>query len=362
MNFLNLTRRNRGVFRGQQHFDFIPVHPSQTATSPARHLTIISGHNGSGKSTLFQAVALALYGPRALGERVSRQTYSDVLLSRFHRYSDADVPILCDEGDVALNLRYIQSGRPRQIRIKRHWQRRGRNVMATLAVFQAGQPPEVDAADYQSWINDLMPSGLASVCFFDAERLEAFGSPESHDAILGETLRRLFGLDIIERLQGDLDHHMLHRGGGRRADRVRAEVLQCQAALEALEAQCHQRQSEAHTLAATQAKREAELAEQARRLVAEGGSYAARCPIVQERLGVLQGEIEGAANDMRALCADLLPFALVPALCHDVSQRLIRESEGQRYRVAGELWRQRVASVRASLQGRPLWQGLDVAT
>jgi DNA sulfur modification protein DndD len=133
MNFLNLTIRNLGVFRGQHHFDFIPVQPLHTANGTARHLTIISGHNGSGKSTVFQAVTLALYGPLALGERVSRQTYSDVLLSRLHRYSDADVPILCDEGDVALNLRYIQSGRPRQIRIERHWQRRGRNVMETLA-------------------------------------------------------------------------------------------------------------------------------------------------------------------------------------------------------------------------------------
>ena len=31
MNFLNLTIRNLGVFRGQHHFDFIPVQPLHTA-------------------------------------------------------------------------------------------------------------------------------------------------------------------------------------------------------------------------------------------------------------------------------------------------------------------------------------------
>jgi len=361
MNFLNLTVRNLGVFRGQHHFDFTPVQPSNRAHSASRHLTVISGHNGSGKSTLFQVFALALYGPLALGERVSRQAYSDVLLNRLHRYSDTNIPIICDEGGVELNLRYIQSGRPLQIRIERHWQRRGRNVIETLMVFQDGQPPDVAADDYQSWVNDLMPPGLASVCFFDAERLETFASPEYHDAVLIETLRRLFGLDLMERLQTDLEHYTLRRGGGRRADRIREEVLQYQANLDALEAQCNQLQVEAQTWAATQGNLEAELAKQERRLVAEGGSYAARRPILQERLAALQGEIEGAANDMRELCVDLLPFVLVPALCQDLGQRLIQESEVQRYRVAGELWQKRVESVRASLKDKHLWQGLDVS-
>ena len=44
-----------------------------------------------------------------------------------------------------------------------------------------------------------------------------------------------------------------------------------------------------------------------------------------------------------------------------MSQRLIQESEVQRYRVAGELWQKRVESVRASLKERHLWQGLDVS-
>ena len=234
-------------------------------------------------------LALALYGPLALGERVSRQTYSDVLLSRLHRYSDTDIPILCDEGGVVLNLQYIQSGRPLQIRIERHWQRKGRNVMESLTVLQDGQPPDVDSADYQSWVNDLIPPGVASVCFFDAERLETFASLEYHDEALSEMLRRLFGLDLMERLKADLEHYTLRRGGGRRGDRLREEVLECQADLDALEAQFNQLQIEAQTLVAKQANLEAELAKQERRLVAEGGSYAARRPILQERLGALQG-------------------------------------------------------------------------
>lgn len=82
MQLLNLTVSNWGVFRGRHTFDLAPVHqPGGTH----RNLIVIKGENGTGKTTLFQALALGLHGLLALGDRTSRQAYSDFLLSRLHR-------------------------------------------------------------------------------------------------------------------------------------------------------------------------------------------------------------------------------------------------------------------------------------
>jgi len=357
MELLNLTVHNFGVFWGRHDFNLIPVlQPDGTR----RHLTVVSGHNGAGKTTLFQALALALHGPLALGDRVSQWAYNDFLLSRLHRRGEAGTLTVSDEGGVTLSFQYVQSGRPLHIQVERFWRRNGHNVRETLDVLQDDQRLDIDSKDYQTWLNDLVPSGLAPLCFFDAERLEALASPEQHDGLLGETLRRLLGLDLVERLQADLAYYTRRRGGGGRADRLRKEVLQHQAALDNLHGQLTQFQAEAETLAAEQADLEAELARQERRLAAEGGSYAARRPILQERLVAVQEEIETIATQLRELSAGLLPFALAPELCQALSQRLGQEADVRRRQAADQLWQERVARLETALQDEELWQDVEV--
>lgn len=357
MHLLNLTIYNWGVFRGRHNFNLAPVRqPGGTR----RHLTVIRGHNGAGKSTLFQAIALALHGPLALSDRMSRQAYSDFLLSRLHHHSEDGSPVISDEGSVALSFRYVQSGRPLRIQVERHWRRSGRNVLETLTVLQDGEPPDVDYINYQIWLNDLVPPGTASLCFFDAEQLDALANPEQHNGLLGETLSRLLGLDLVERLRADLEYYILRRGRRRRVEYLREEVLQHQATLDALDTQLSQQRAEAEELTAEQSDLEANLAQQERRLAAEGGIYAARRPILQERLTAVQKEIETVAGQLRELSAGLLPFALVPELCRALSQSLAQEAELRRRQIAKEFWQERVNSIELILQDDALWQELDV--
>lgn len=357
MRLLNLYVHNLGVFRGQHYFDLAPVsQPDGTQ----RHLTIVSGHNGAGKSTLFQALDLALRGSLALGDRVSQRAYSDFLLSRLHRHSRDGSLVTSEEGGVALSFQYVQSGRPLHIQVERLWRRKGGNVLETLTVLRDGQELDVDPADYQTWLDSMVPSGLAPLCFFDAEQIDGLADPGQHNGLLGETLRRLLGLDLVERLQADLAYYTRRRGGRKRTARLQTEVLQRQAALDDLIAQLKQLQSEAEALVAEQANLEAELASQERRLAAEGGSYAARRPVLQERLVVVQQEIEIIANRLRELSAGLLPFALAPELCQALSQRLAREAEVHRHQVADQLWQERVTRLEAALRGEELWHDMEV--
>ena len=107
MRFLQLAVQNLGVFKDYHYFDLAPT---QGPEGNGHALTVVSGANGVGKSTLFQALLLALYGQLAAGDRLSRQAYSEFLLSRLHRYHVDGVPITCDQASVVLTLQYVESG------------------------------------------------------------------------------------------------------------------------------------------------------------------------------------------------------------------------------------------------------------
>ena len=348
MYLRNLTVENFGVFDGLHEFDLAPLHVSADNN---RHLTVISGHNGAGKSTLFQAMRLALYGSLALGDRVSQQDYNRYLADRLHHRKGHPI---ADEARVALSYLYVQSGQTMRIEVERRWKRKGRTLLETLDVRRNGESPDVESADYQAWLQELVPPGLAPLCFFDAERLDELSNPELHNGQLGEILRRLLGLDLMERLRTDLEY-LTQRRGGQKADRLRQEVLQQQADLDVLKEQLVRLQTESEALTAERQGLELLLVQQERRLVAEGGNYAARRPQAQETLALNTGESAELAEQLRTLCGELLPFVLAPELCTALTNRLAREAERERLQMAAGLWQERLAAAQQRLQDDGMW-------
>jgi DNA sulfur modification protein DndD len=322
---------------------------------------VVTGENGAGKSTLFRALGLALHGPLSLGNRVSRKAYNDFLLNRLHRKNATDGSTTSDEGGVALSFTYVRSGRPTTIQVERSWLRSGKNVSESLMVYRDGEPPEVDRSDYQTYLNDLVPSGVAPLCFFDAELLDSLTLPEQRGgALLSDTLRRLLGLDLIERLQADLTQYTTRQGGGRKAEKLRKEVLEHQRASEELDSLSAQLNSKAEELEEELAELETALERQERRLAAEGGAYAARRPMLQERQAEVAKEIDSLSEQLRELSAGLLPFALVPGLCRTLADKLTREAKLHRQGVAGELLQERVSDMELALQNDELWEDLNL--
>lgn len=364
MRLLNLTIQNFGVFHGRHDFDLTPLSDAEARVrndNNALHpLVVVSGQNGVGKSTLFQALTLALHGSLVLGDQVSRQAYNDFLYSRLHRRVGLGVPVISSDAQVALSFQYVQSGQPQRIHVERSWHRSHEQVTETLKVHRDGQVPDVLPEDYQNWLNDLFPPGLAAVCFFDAEKLEALSHPEHYTALLGLTLRRLLGLDLVERLQADLDRYLTLQGGGsKEGDKLRVEKQELEQARQTLETELNELKAQAESLRTAEKGCAELLAVQERRLAAEGGSYAARRPAMQERLQTVESESEALATQLREMCAELLPFALAPELCQSLSDRLNREivlSSAP----SVELRQQQLAELQTVLTEDALWEGFNL--
>lgn len=358
MQLLTLTVDNLGVFRGTHRLDLQPV---VDPDGRPRKLTVIRGENGAGKSTLFRALGLALHGSLYLGNRVSRQAYNRFLLNRLHRLDDSDQSTTSEEGGVSLSFSYVRSGRPSVVDVERRWTRKGQTVTETLNVRQDGEPPAVEASDYQTYLNDLVPVGTAPLCFFDAEILDALTLPERRGgALLGDTLRRLLGLDLVERLQDDLTYYTIRQGGTRRIDKLRKEILGHERSLEELDALISQLAESTKALEEERAELDTSLERQEQRLAAEGGAYAVRRPMLQERLTKVTEDIESVAEELRELSSGLLPFALVPELCRTLADKLTHEAKLYRRSVAGELLQERFSDVEFALQGDEVWRDLDI--
>lgn len=359
MHLDNITIKNFGVFRGKHVFDLAPTY---TLDGNRRSLTIVSGQNGVGKSTCFQALPLALHGSIALGDRVSRQAYNEFILSRLHRHTEAGALVISDEASVTLSFHYVQSGHRSNISVERTWQRSGQQISERLVVLLDGNAPDTNGSDYQSWLNELVPPGLVSVCFFDAEKLDALSNPEQHDNVLGEVLRRLLGLDLVDRLHTDLEQYTFSQTGGRKSiSTLRTKVKKYQISVDVLDKRLKELHTEADVLIKRQAKIEAELERQLQRLASKGGVYSGSRPVLERRRTELQEEIRKVSGEIHELCGGLLPFALVPKLCQSLSLTLTREAEQRRYQAADLLWRERLATVDEILQKDKIWDGFRIS-
>jgi len=358
MRILDLSLHNVGVFRSREKFD---LSPSMEADGAVRHLVLIRGQNGVGKSTLFRAMALALYGSRALGEKVSRRDYSDFIAGGLHRSQNGGPPP-SDHGSIGLGFEYVRSGQKQHIQIRREWSRSANGGRETLSILCNDKAPDVDPADYQMWLDEFVPKGLESLCFFDAEQMDAFAAAGETNGFVGGALHRLLGINLATRLSADLERYTLTQGGSSKSiERLRAEVLEAHAAQVENNETLERLQSEMKALTEHQAAIEAELGGQERLLASEGGTYSARRPMLEERLTTIQKEIEEANGEIHSLMSDLLPFCLAPRLCEALSGRLSRELELQRLITADLVWEQRVAKVKEALASNELWSGIKVS-
>lgn len=358
MYLTDLSVLNLGVFRGRHDF-FLAS--EGTSSSSKRHVVVFQGQNGSGKSTLFQALSLALHGSRVLGDRVTQNAYSDFLMSRLHRYDDSGSPMTTNEAEVCVGFQFLQSGTPIEIRVQRAWKRRSDTVRESVGVLLDGDRLDLSSAEAQAWIDDIVPPGLATLCFFDAERLDSFADPGRHDALLYETIHRSLGLDLVQRLQSDLKSFILKQGT-HQAQRQRDEILQRQSELGEIEVELGRTQEEMEGLATEQAELESELAQLESRLLAEGGAYAARRSMRQERLATVEAELQALTHEVRELCSGLLPFALAPELCRSLRMTLAREADLFRRRVAHDYLLERAHAIEIAVQEDDFWKDLNVGT
>ena len=207
---------NFGPFQGTHALDLIP---SQNAES-GRPIIVIGGRNGSGKTSLLEAIRLCLHGRRALGNpRLG--DYHDYLRSRVHRESNSKRNSL---SSVQVDVETVEAGHRHTYEVARTW-RNATVVSEQLQVRRDSEElQELFADQYQTFLDELIPLGLAEFFFFDGERIQQLAEEDGSDRIVADSIRGLLGLDLTSKLQADMMILIRGRNGAQPIGDLQAEV------------------------------------------------------------------------------------------------------------------------------------------
>ena len=331
MQISQVIIENLGPFRGRHTFDVAP----NTAPGERKPVILISGHNGAGKTTFLDAVRLCLHGQRALG-LTSRQDYAADIRSRMHERPNGDVARFAS---VTLTIEHVEAGSPRLYVVERRWERDDRgNIAEHLKLLQDGEAlDELYEDQYETFLNELVPVGLAEFFFFDGERIQRLAR-DDHGEELANSIRELLGLDLVAKLQSDLGYLLRNNGTSPKSRRLANDYQAAEAALGDIDTQITTLTAEQDLLEEQALGIERDIVAEETQLAAEGGEFASkRIQLIEER-ATWEVKLGAARTELADIAAGLLPFALAPKLSKALEQQLRAEAEAlQDAAAAGQL-------------------------
>lgn len=321
MKFERLVLHNFGAYKGQHVIDL-------SGTNRSKPVILVGGLNGAGKSTLMDAIQLALFGKLAKCGARKGLGYDEFLRRSVHH------DVLPSQARVQLTLHHQSAGQPHTYTIDRAWTVGERGVREHVDVFHNHT---LDKALSESWlehVSHLLPPELSQLFFFDGEQLEALADPATSSDVLRSAVESLLGLDLVKRLNADLDlvEHRNRRIGlppeeQRELERLEQEI-----------AACELRRSELVTDEAVARssveRRERAFADANSRFAREGGELFDRKNTIEGQKLLVEEGLERVARELRDLAAGVAPLLLVRATLTAIETQSAREDA---VRIAGSM-------------------------
>jgi len=209
---------NFRVFSGTHRFDLVPRGDNEQK----RPIILFGGLNGSGKTSILTAVRLGLYGKQAIGKGVSKKDYEEYLAKSIHKNPSASVPIT--GARIELVFDYARLGVVEEFRVMRTWSTYGQTLTERVGIHRNElYLEEFDTEQCQAFLNELIPIGVSDLFFFDGEKIADLAEDESGKT-LQTAVKKLLGLDIIERLRNDLSLYLRREGSKSLPEKIQADI------------------------------------------------------------------------------------------------------------------------------------------
>ncbi len=344
LNSLRLT--DFGNFKGVQELSLRP--------KPGKPIVLVGGKNGAGKSTLLEAIRLCFYGPQAIAPRISREQYLAYLKSKIHR--NPNFIIQPNYASVSIELEFADVDGPHTYKVVRGWEDHGSKVMEDFQIERDGQLlNEISSEHWQDFIRDLIPIGVSQLFFFDGEKIQQLAEDSTDQGALMNAVKLLLGVDVVERLDTDLGAYLSRSivqprtKEGNQLGLLESELEDAQSRLST-----KRQDREGIDKELLEIKKLVDGLEQ--RLASSGGNFAKnRENYVRERQRV-KSDIGRVRDELRELCAGLLPFAICRNLCLKLRSSLESEEKNEEQRVAAAFATRAASEIRSQLaRKRAMW-------
>ena len=309
MQLETLTLTDIGTFRGKKVFDLAP-RPRNGTTRP---IVLFGGLNGAGKTTFLTAIRLALYGRQSMESGTSQRQYENFLQELIHRSNESVVRLMC--ASISLEFTYARLGERTRYRVLRNWDETSQGVTERLRVFRDADVQEESSDEQaQAFLNLMVPSGISQFFFFDGEKITAFARDDA-DAVLGDSIRRLLGLDLADRLSSDLSVYLRQRNASSADKDTQISIKNCDAEYTSLEDEI----SAAHHRLETELEpalkaSKIELEQRRAELMDRGGAWAVDRSALERERDAGRVERKNVEVRIRESLAGVAIFALAPKL------------------------------------------------
>ncbi|MBF4244093.1 DNA sulfur modification protein DndD [Vibrio anguillarum] len=306
MLITKLTLNNFRVFRGVHEIDLRPTPESLNRSK--QPIILFGGLNGAGKTSILSAVRLVLFGRQSFNQMLTNNDYINELNELIHK--GAGTISQPDNAYIELEFQYSQNGEESTYKVIRSW-KRGQKDKLYLEKDDVALT-ELDYDQCQGFLNELIPTGIADLFFFDGEKIAELAEDES-GTVLKTAVRRLLGLDVIAKLKSDLNIFLKKQGASSLSHSIQEEM-------EALDQKRihHERAAEKLRFHAendiyTQIEHtSAEIQNLENKLSQNGGAWAKTRHAEQSKVDDLLKEKVELEKQIRMEMETSLPFALAP--------------------------------------------------
>ena len=207
------------MYGGVNEFDF--------KTSSDKTIILCGGKNGAGKTTLFESIMLCFYGKDFDDSGLEKQ-YEKKILRSFH--SNLETNAVSPTCSISIEFQISHDGKIQEYKITRTWQNNDGHVDEDLSI-QKSDPhsddfkeldvsiptktnrhtearfQEIDSiekSEWQQFINQLIPRGIAKLFFFDGEKIQSIADEGNENKYIQSSFDTLLGLDLVNQLQKDI--------------------------------------------------------------------------------------------------------------------------------------------------------------
>jgi DNA sulfur modification protein DndD len=300
-----LVLRNYRVFSGTHTIDLAPK--KRANNDNPRPIVLFGGLNGAGKTSILSAIRLALYGRLTFGSATQQQEYIEELSALIHKgHLSSEQP---DEASIELCFTYNKGGQEAEFIVTRTWQKGKRDK---LSLQQDGKVIQGLGYDQcQGFLNELIPHGIADLFFFDGEKIAELAEDESGN-ILRTAVRRLLGLDLIEKLRNDLMIFVKRQQSGQLAESQQQKLALLEKQVNELSFKTEQILEKADFAKQRIDLISKEIVQHEALLNAQGGAFAQTKAQEKQKVETLLKDKERLEKALRHECESSLPYALAP--------------------------------------------------
>ena len=186
MHFSEIELYNFCIYKGQHNIELIDQRKK-------KNITLVGGMNGRGKTTILDAIFLCLYGRKAIEYIVGKkEAYNKVLKDRINKSADdktthVKITMVMDDDEDTI------------ISITRTWSQANSKISTDLIVEKNGIEDTYLSENWEYYVEELIPYGIAKFFFFDNEKISQIADDDAFDKIK-DSIKSVMGVTTVETL------------------------------------------------------------------------------------------------------------------------------------------------------------------